>query len=355
MKNVVTITGIRPDFIRMSEIFKKLDERFNHTLIHTGQHFDFNLSDVFFKDLAIRKPDFNLNIGSMALPHYEFEGALSSALIKLLNTQEINPDIILFLGDSNSVLCSVPLKKEKYKIGHIESGMRSHDLRMFEEINRKVCDTVSDYCFVYHENYKQNLINEGKSPNSVFNVGNTITEVVMKYRDEFKSKAKSLDFILLDIHRPENFQDDLRLKNIIKFAESSSDYFNLPVKMLDFKRTTKAINEAGIVLDKIKLVPLMGFRDYMSASYNAKLIISDSGTAQEEPSFFKTPVLVPRDYTERPESVHNSCSIMVNVNEINYEYFDKIFEESQHLNFVTDWLGDGRTSDSIADILAEIL
>ena len=161
LKTVVTITGIRPDFIRMSEVFKKLDKRFNHILIHSGQHYDRMLSDIFFEDLDIRKPDYNLEIGSGEKKHYHQQAELGVKIIELFNIENIRPDIVLFLGDSNSVLASVPLRKEGYKIGHIEAGMRSYDERMLEEINRKVCDHVSNVLFVYHHNYKAKALREG--------------------------------------------------------------------------------------------------------------------------------------------------------------------------------------------------
>ena len=151
MKTIVSIVGIRPDFIRMSKIFNLLDKNFKHILIHTGQHFDKNLSDVFFKELNIRDPDFNLEIGGIGKEHFHQTAELSIKLIELFRKESIKPDLILFLGDSNSVTASIPLKKEGYKIGHIEAGMRSGDKRMLEEINRTVCDHCSDYLFTYHK------------------------------------------------------------------------------------------------------------------------------------------------------------------------------------------------------------
>ena len=145
-KVVVTITGIRPDFIRMAAVFKLLDanENFKHILIHTGQHYDELLSGVFFKELQIREPDYVLATGKSSSNHYEQLSYLSTAVIELFHNENIKPDIVIFLGDSNSVCAALPLKKEGYKIGHIEAGMRSFDKRMLEEINRTVCDHCSD-------------------------------------------------------------------------------------------------------------------------------------------------------------------------------------------------------------------
>jgi UDP-N-acetylglucosamine 2-epimerase (non-hydrolysing) len=174
-KTVVTITGIRPDFIRMCAVFKELDKTFNHILIHTGQHYDALLSDVFFKQLDIRDPDYILDTGKSSTNHFEQLAYLSTAIPKLFEINNINPDLILFLGDSNSAGVSFPLKKSGYKIGHIEAGMRSYDKRMLEEINRTVCDHCSDILFVYHDDYKEQLRLENITKN-VFVVGNTVVE-----------------------------------------------------------------------------------------------------------------------------------------------------------------------------------
>jgi len=214
MKTIVTITGIRPDFIRMSEIFKELDKNFEHILIHTGQHYDKLLSNVFFDELEIREPDYNLGVGGPNKEHFHQTGELSIKLIELLRTKNIKPDLIVFLGDSNSVVSAVALKKEGYKIGHIEAGMRSGDKRMLEEINRMVCDVCSDLLFVYHENYRDKLYWENIR-NGVHIVGNTIVEVVNKHKP---SGLKNDDKIILDIHRPENFLYKDRLYNILAYA-----------------------------------------------------------------------------------------------------------------------------------------
>jgi len=350
-KTILTITGIRPDFIRMSEIFKKLDDNFNHILIHTGQHYDKMLSDVFFEELSIRKPDFNLEIGSKGKEHFHQQADLSIKIIELIRNEKINPDLIIFLGDSNSALASVPLKKEGYKIAHIEAGMRSGDKRMLEEINRIVCDHCSDFLFVYHDNYKEKLIKESINPNSIFVVGNTIKEVANKIQ---LNKSKKNNKIILDIHRPENFNDKERLKNILNYANICSKRFDIPVEMLSFKRTLDKISEFNLDLEDIKVVNLLSFKNYINEMYHSKFIISDSGTAQEEPCLFDTPVIVPRDFTERPESVESGCSYMINVNELDVTWIES-FNYLSNYSSDTDWLGDGETSEKIIKILKEKL
>jgi UDP-N-acetylglucosamine 2-epimerase (non-hydrolysing) len=350
-KTIITITGIRPDFIRMSEIFKKLDNNFNHILVHTGQHYDKMLSDVFFDELSIRKPDFNLEIGSNGKEHFHQQADLSVKIIDLIRNENINPDLIIFLGDSNSALASVPLKKEGYKIAHIEAGMRSGDKRMLEEINRIVCDHCSDLLFVYHDNYKEKLIRESINPKSIYVVGNTIKEVANKIE---LNKSKKNNKIILDIHRPENFNSKERLKNILNYANICSQRFGIPIEMLSFKRTIDKISEFNLNLENIKVINLLSFKNYINEMYHSKFIISDSGTAQEEPCLFNTPVIVPRDFTERPESVEYGCSYMINVNELDVSWIDS-FNYLSNYNSNTDWLGDGKTSDKIIEILKEKL
>ncbi len=350
---VMTVTGIRPDFIRMCEVFKKFDENFEHILVHTGQHYDKMLSGIFFEELNIRKPDYNLQVGGHGKHHYEIHADLTTKIVPLAN--KIEPDWIVFLGDSNSVLSAVDLKKEGFRIAHIEAGMRSHDKRMFEEINRTVCDHCSDLLLVYHDAYKENCVRENIDPNSVFVVGNTVVEVCKKYSESLLGQPKKRDFILLDIHRPENFNYPERFRNIVKFATMCGNRYDLPVKMLLFSRTFTKMSEFGIQMNKIKVEPLMSFKDYLAAQYHAKFLISDSGTAQEEPSLLNTPVIVPRNFTERPQSIKHSCSIMVDVNfedstwRSKCEWVDDVIAGNRIID--PSWLGDGKTSHTITEIL----
>jgi len=352
MKTIVTISGIRPDFIRMSEIFKKLDQNFNHILIHTGQHYDKLLSDVFFEELDIRKPDYILNTGKESSNHYEQLSYLSTHIPELFKKEHINPDLIIFLGDSNTAGVSFPLKKEGYKIGHIEAGMRSFDKRMLEEINRTVCDHCSDILFVYHDEYKKYLERENII-NNVFVVGNTIVEPCQKIIKTIMANPKKNDLILMDIHRPENFKYPNRLINLIKFGNLCSEKYGLSINLLYFKRLNDVLVTNNIDLGKIKIVDLMSFKTYLNTIYHCKFIISDSGTGQEEPALLNTPVIVPRDYTERPQSYENNCSIKLEVDKLNC---DEVFSWID--NYSTgvfkpnvDWLGPGHTSQLIIDHL----
>lgn len=356
MKTIVSITGIRPDFIRMSEVFKKLDKNFNHILIHTGQHYDTNLSDVFFKQLDIRNPDYILNTGKESTNHYEQLSYLSKEIPSLFIRENIKPDLILFLGDSNSASVSFPLKKEGYKIGHIEAGMRSYDKRMLEEINRTVCDHCSDILFVYHNDYKDQVAKENITKN-VFVTGNTIVEPFKKFKDKIMNIPKRKDMILVDIHRPENFNYVDRLKGIINFANKCADKYNLPVKMLYFKRLDDMIKAHNIDIGNIEIIPLLPFKEYLETIYHSRFIISDSGTGQEEPALLNTPVVVPRDYTERPQSYIYNCSIQLKLDIDNSEdIFNWISDiESSKRIIDSSWLGNGDTSELIIQYIKEYL
>ena len=330
-KTVVTITGIRPDFIRMSHIFKELDNHFNHILIHTGQHYDTLLSDAFFQQLNIREPDYVLNTGKMSSNHFEQLAYLSVEIPKLFETHHIHPDLILFLGDSNSAGVSFPLKKAGYKIGHIEAGMRSYDKRMLEEINRTVCDHCSDILFVYHNDYKEQLRLENITHN-VYVVGNTIVEPFMQFREQVMNQPKRKDMILMDIHRPENFLYEDRLRNALRFGNECIQKYGVPVKLLYFKRMKDSIEKWNLDMGNIEIIPLLPYKEYLEMVYHSRFIISDSGTGQEEPALLETPVIVPRDYTERPQSYSHNCSFKLTLGVVNQ---DEVFTWIEEMGIKT--------------------
>ena len=353
--SIVTITGIRPDFIRMSKVFEKLDENFEHIMIHTGQHYDDELSKIFFDELSIRKPDYTLSAGKSSSTHYEQLSYLSKEVIYLLKEKKIDPEIILFLGDSHSAAVSLPLFKEGYKIGHIEGGMRSYDRRMPEEVNRVVCDYCSDLVFVYTPLYKERLINENKNPDNIHVVGNTIVEVVNQY---MPTGQKSRDYILADIHRNENLKNAEQYNHILKYLDMLGARLSLPVKLVKFRRAENLIKENNLLSDKknIELVGPYGFLKYLDIQYNAYGVVSDSGTSQEECPLLKVPAAIPRLATERPESVKNGNSIMIGeTNPVEkmitdtVEFFANYSVDGEKIK----WLGDGTTSKKIIEILLQ--
>ncbi len=362
MKTVMTVSGIRPDFIRMSHVFKRLDAdpEIHHILVHSGQHYDKLMSDVFFDELEIRKPDYNLQIGAPGKTHYDQLGDLTSKLLNLIKDEELNPDVIVFLGDSNSAGVAFPLKKEGYTIAHIEAGMRSGDKRMLEEINRTVCDHCSDFHFVYHENYKEKLLKENLPEQNIFVVGNTIVEPLKEMIAKHPKRtliSEPKTTILVDIHRPENFKYENRLRNIVNYIKSCCSRYNCTAEMLEFPRTMQALENFNIELpDCIKTVPLKSYVEFIHAMRDCNFMISDSGTAQEEPALLGTQVIVPRDFTERPESIKNNCSYMLDVNTACKSWSNSykwIEHGSPYMS--ADWLGDGTTSQKIIDILKKVL
>lgn len=337
----------------MSEVFKRLDENFDHIMIHTGQHYDDSLSKIFFRDLKIRKPDFILETGRNSNNHFEQLSYLSKEIIYLLKRKKIEPQIILFLGDSNSALASVPLFKEGFRIGHIEGGMRSYDRRMPEEVNRVICDYVSDSVFVYTPLYKERLIDENKNPKQIHVVGNTIVEIVKQYKPSGK---RSKDYILADIHRSENLRNPQQFNHILNYLNSVGQELGLKVLLVKFNRAVKMIEEFKL-LDKksnISLAGPYGFLDYLNLQYNSYGVISDSGTCQEECPLLGVPVAVPRKATERPESVENGNSILIGEDKpINKMVYDtlKFFSNYSVSPSKLKWLGDGKTSNRIVNIL----
>jgi UDP-N-acetylglucosamine 2-epimerase len=354
---VVTITGIRPDFIRMSEVFARLDQRFEHVMIHTGQHYDDALSRVFFSELAIRKPDFTLDTGTRSRNHYEQLAYLSTEVIGLLEREKIDPAVILFLGDSNSALASVPLFKEGYRIAHIEGGMRSYDRRMPEEVNRVCCDYVSDLVFVYTDLYKERLVRENKDPQGVFVVGNTIVEVVRKY---MPTGPRSRDYLVADVHRNENLSSPEQYAHILSYLERLGATLDLEVRLVRFNRAVRLIEEHGLLAGKPHVKPYgpCGFLDYLDLQYQAYGVVSDSGTSQEECPLLGVPVAVPRKFTERPESVEFGNSVLVGetrpVEEMVHDTL-RFFEGYRVSENELRWLGDGRTAERIVDILEQEL
>ena len=302
--------------------------------------------------MDIRKPDYILNTGKESKNHYEQLSYLSKAVPELFIKENIKPDLILFLGDSNTSAVSLPLKKEGYTIGHIEAGMRSYDNRMLEEINRKVCDMCSSVLFVYHDTYKEFLAKENIHDN-IFVVGNTIVEPTLQFLPEIKLNKKKNNQILLDIHRPENFNYPERLRSILAFANECSTKYNLPVKLLFFKRLADNLVKFGIPLDSIEMIPLMGYKEYLNTIYHCRFIISDSGTGQEEPSLLDTPVIVPRDFSERPMSYVSNCSVQFTAGEANHQTIWSWLDDIESGRKIMDkkWLGNGTTSQQVIDSL----
>jgi UDP-N-acetylglucosamine 2-epimerase (non-hydrolysing) len=341
----------------MSKVFERLDDTFEHTMIHTGQHYDDELSKVFFRELKIRTTDYALSTGRESQNHYEQLSYLSTALIELLKEKKLNPAMVLFLGDSNSALVSAPLFKEGYRIGHIEGGMRSYDRRMPEEVNRVICDYVSDLVFVYTPLYKERLIKENKNPDDIYVVGNTIVEVVKQYLPKAKKRG---DVIVADIHRNENLKNPDQYNHILSYLNELGAKAKKNVVLVRFRRGVRLIEEHDLLKDKpwVKLVGPYGFLDYLELQYHAFGAVSDSGTSQEECPLLRVPVAVPRNFTERPESMEFGNSILVGETRSISTMVDETLDFFDHYLVSPEqvaWMGDGKTSQRIVRILKERL
>jgi len=311
---VLTIVGTRPEIIRLSRIILRLDESdsIDHKLLHTGQNYDHELNEIFFKDLGLRSPDFNLNTKKSS-----FADTLSEILKqtdKLLD--KILPEAIVILGDTNSALSSIVAKRKKIPIFHLEAGNRCFDERVPEEINRKIVDHISDINLTYSSIAREHLIREGIKSDRVIKIGSPMKEVLDAYS---KKIAKSIilkklglnkyKYFVLSCHREENIE--LNFKKIVSIINSISTNFKLPIIFSVHPRTKKKIDEENIKFDPlVKLIKPLGYIDYINLQINSSLVISDSGTISEEASILNFKAINLRESHERPEAMENPPLIM---------------------------------------------
>ncbi len=328
---ICTVVGTRPEIIRLSVILKKFDNDFDHTLIHTGQNFDNELSKIFFDDLDLKLPKYQIkSFSGNAI------GTISKALLevdKILN--KINPDAFFVLGDTNSALTSICAKKRKIPIFHYEAGNRSFDQRVPEEANRKIVDAISDINLTYSHLSKLNLLNEGMMSNRVINVGSPMQEVLDFYENKItqsniltKMKLKSKQYFLLSSHREENIEDNSRYKNIHKIISYLSSKYKIPIIVSTHPRLRKKLKNKSN--KKIVFHKPFSFTDYVKLQKEAKLVISDSGTINEESSILKFNAINLREAHERPESEENCVTIMSGTNLKNFVNAIRYFEKQKN-------------------------
>ena len=311
---VLTIVGTRPEIIRLSRIILKLDNSnsINHKLLHTGQNYDHNLNQIFFDDLGLRPPDFIIESKSDS-----FGGTLSEILKETeILLEEIKPDAVLILGDTNSALTSIIVKRKKIPIFHMEAGNRCFDQRVPEEINRKIVDHISDINLTYSDIAREHLVREGISSDRIIKVGSPMKEVILSYEDKIsKSKilseleAKKNKYLVLSCHREENI--DLNFKKIVEIINSVTLYYKLPVFFSVHPRTKKRINSSKFKFDPlVKLIEPLGYSDYIRLQMDSLAVISDSGTISEESSILNFNAINLRETHERPEAMENPPLIM---------------------------------------------
>ncbi|MDB4154457.1 UDP-N-acetylglucosamine 2-epimerase (non-hydrolyzing) [Candidatus Pelagibacter sp.] len=319
---VVSVVGTRPEIIRLSRVLSVLDKYCDHILIHTGQNYDYELNQIFFKDLKIRKPDFFLDSTKNSISAANTIGNLITKVDKVLD--KIQPDALLVLGDTNSCLSAISAKKRKIPIFHMEAGNRCFDQRVPEEVNRRIVDHVSDINLSYSSISREYLLKEGLPSDQIIKTGSPMFEVLNYYLPQIKkskiiSKLKLIKgkYFVISAHREENIESDINFNKIINIINMLAKDYNLPIVVSTHPRTQKRINlENKKFHSKVNFIKPLGFLDYINLQMHAKAVISDSGTITEESSILNFPALNIREAHERPEGMEETSVMMVGL-EIN--------------------------------------
>ena len=315
--NVITIVGTRPEIIRLSRIIPKLDKFTNHTLVHTGQNYDYELNQIFFDDLDLRKPDYFLNAADINATK-----TIGKILIKVDDLLEkLKPDALLVLGDTNSCMAIIAAKKRQIPTFHFEAGNRCFDMRVPEEINRKIVDHTADINMTYSTIAREYLIAEGIPKDLIIKIGSPMFEVIDFYKKKIQESKILIDlnlennnYFLASFHREENINSS-NFEKIINILNTLVDLYNMQVVVSTHPRTRKKINESNYKLNKkIILIKPQSFSDYIKLQLNARLVISDSGTINEESSILNFPAINIRDAHERPEAMEQTAVMMTGVN-----------------------------------------
>lgn len=315
---VVTLFGTRPEIIRLSQVIKTLDPLCEHTLIHTGQNHDPALSDVFFTELQLRNPD--VHLGLQTSEFGEQAGQILAKSSEVL--RRIRPDRLLLLGDTNSGLASIVASRLRIPVFHMEAGNRCYDNRVPEEINRRVIDHTSDVLLPYTHRSKENLLREGIERRRIFVIGNPIREVIESHRDAIHRSriheslnVQSKGYALATVHRAENVDEEDRLLKIVAAFDLVADTLELPVIVSVHPRTADRLSHSGLAprSPRVRLIAPLGLLDFVRLEQDARVVLSDSGTVQEECCIFGVPNVTMRDVTERPETIECGSNILSGV------------------------------------------
>ncbi len=297
-----------------------LDVYCDHTLVHTGQNYDYELNQVFFENLNIRKPDYFLDSATLSGSPANTIGNIITSIDNVLS--QVNPDALLVLGDTNSCLAVIPAKRRKIPIFHMEAGNRCFDQRVPEEINRRIVDHTSDINMTYSTIARDYLLREGLPPDQVIKIGSPMFEVLNYYLPQIKDSnilkeinLKAETYFLVSLHREENIESDEIFLKMVFVLNSLAEKYRLPIIVSTHPRTQKRINEQGAKFNKlVKLIQPLGFHDYVSLQIHAKTVLSDSGTINEESSILNFPALNLREAHERPEAMEETAVMMVGMN-----------------------------------------
>lgn len=350
------IFGTRPEIIKMAPVIRECEKQNrDYFILHTGQHYSYNLDKVFFQELELPEPRYNLGVGSGS--HAEETGKMLLGIEKILLKEE--PDLILVEGDTNTVLAgALAASKLHIKVGHVEAGLRSYDRNMPEEINRVLADHISDCLFAPTERAKENLLREGIDENKIFVTGNTIVDEVYRNLEIARGKVDILNklnldkegYFLITAHREENVDIEERLKGILDGLKLVHNEFGLPIIYPIHPRTQKRVNEFGLKMSEgIKLIKPLGFLDFLQLEANAKLVLTDSGGVQEETCILKVPCVTLRDNTERPETIEVGSNSLAGTNPRNI--LKKVRYMLSRENNWENPFGDGRSGKRIIKIL----
>ena len=317
MLKVITIVGTRPEIIKLSMVMSRLDDNFEHKIVHTGQNYDYELNEIFFNELGIRKPDYFLGVA----------GATASATIakSIELVDEVlaseNPDAVLILGDTNSCLSIIAAKKRHIPIFHMEAGNRCFDLRVPEEVNRKIVDHTSDINLVYTEHARRNLLAEGLPADQIFITGSPMAEIISHHRSGIENSAaletlnlKKHQYLVASFHREENVDDKGDLLQIVDSLNDIATKFNYPIILSTHPRTKKRLLDLDVKLHPlIQEMKPFGFFDYVRLQQDAFCTISDSGTITEEAAIVGFPAITARNTHERPEGMDSGVLVMTGI------------------------------------------
>ena len=314
---VVSVVGTRPEIIRLSRVLARLDEYCDHVIVHTGQNYDYELNQVFFDDLGIRKPDYFLNCAVNSTGVANTIGNLITAVDQVL--ANIQPNAMLVLGDTNSCLSVIPAKRRKIPIFHMEAGNRCFDQRVPEETNRRIVDHTADINMTYSSIAREYLLREGLPPDMVIKTGSPMFEVLTHYRPQIDASdiLSRLDLVeagyfVVSAHREENIESPSAFSKLVEVLNAIAADYDLPVIVSTHPRTQNRIDETHSKFHKnVRLLKPLGFHDYIKLQLSARAVLSDSGTINEESSILNFPALNLREAHERPEGMEEAAVMMV--------------------------------------------